>query len=226
MTSRRLGIVLFLLIILFGVRAYQAVADAPAAPFLPRGEWETPGGVLSLNFNLEQGKIHSVEEGVASESAYRIIRQSPYMLSVVPYAHAPERDAPEGDGAIPLTSRNSKDLTRLNDNALVYAGGCVGGFLLLRKDAGLSLSDKSHATGRWGFPDGEGGWEIVVDFDKKRETGYTSGPFEFTERNPGEVLITLDGKEMIARWFGSDIMGIYMPELRGNLPPFGFVRIE
>lgn len=176
-----------------------------------------------MDFSLEQGKIQWVEEGDSSEGNYRIIRQSPWMLSIMP--HTPERDARVGDEVM-FHPRSIKEFIRLGDNALVYAGGCIGGFLMLRKEAGLSLSKKSHATGRWGFPDGEGGWEIVIDFDRKVESGYKSGPFDFTEPSPGEVLISVDGQEMTARWFGNDIMGIYSQELPGNFPPFGFARIE
>ena len=193
-----------------------ATEKAFAEPFAPKGEWVSPGFDFSLTFNLEKGNVLFHEESQSSERQVVIVKQSERLL----------RLAPPGTEDM----RRSFDLIRMNDDAMAYAGGCIGGFLLVRKEAGLALADEPPTRGRFGFPDEDGTYILLIDFDRGVlvEDG-NERPLEVKPSpiNMGAVRLSYDNTIFDARMVGDSILALYAWDKRDqqSMPPFGLVAV-
>ena len=186
----------------------------PGEPFLPQGEWEVVGGEHGLELQLQDGLINLSERGKDYVLQYRIVRQTPYILSISPLS----------DVDTEYDVRSRVDYLRLNDDAMLLSAGCLHGLLLIRHAAGLTQSPRSIAKGRWGFPDGEGGWLLIIDLDRKLLIGDGSREsFELSESGPGKMLLSTGEKNWEIAWLGKNILLVYMEQ---GLPPSGLVRLE
>ena len=206
---------LTLLLAAFAGTANKAFAD----PFTPRGKWISPGFDFSLTFTPEEGKVLFREEGRSSERQVVIVKRSERFLRLAP---------PSVEGNMDLMGR-SFDLIRLNDNAMAFAGGCVGGFLLVREEAGLALSDKPPAKGLFGAPDEDGKFVWMIDL--ARGVGLINGKEEplNMRQSPlkGAVRLDFDHTTFDARLVGDAILALYVwdEHAQKSMPPFGLVAV-
>lgn len=207
------------LLTLFLVAFAGAANKAFAEPLAPRGEWVSPGFDFSLTFTLEEGKVLFREEGKSSERRVVILKQSERFLRLAPPLAKGSRDS----------MRGSFDLTRMNDNAMAFAAGCIGGFLLVRQEAGLALGDTPPVKGRFGFSDEDG--NLVWAIDLARGVGQRNGKEEplNMRKSPikGAVRLDFDHTIFDARLMGDAILVLYVwdEHAQKSMPPFGLVAV-
>lgn len=209
--------IIFGLLALFAAVSGAMTEKAFAEPFLPKGVWVSPGSNFSLTFKLEEGKVLFCEKGQPVVQQNVIIRQSEHSL-----VYAAKRYS-EGN------RKAGVSLTRLNDDAMIAAAGCIGGFLLVRKDAGLVFSDTPPSTGRFGFPEEDGTFDGWIDFDKGMFVrNGEEEPLKMSKSpNKGMTRLEVDGKACDVRLLGDAILAVYMVDEKSDesLPPFGLVAI-
>lgn len=232
---------------LFGLLALCCAAVAGpaerafAGPFAPAGEWYSLDFDFELVFKLDEGKVLFCElyweegdggppsgglrRGRTVERRVAVVRQSGHFLHL----------ALDGEEGTPGNPGACLELTRLNDDALVYAAGCTGGVLMIRSYSGLG-SNKYPFVGRFGFPEEDGTFSRLIDFDKglfiingKELPMKTNKPSD-TEW----ISLEAGGMEFSAYLLGYDPNRPYAPILEVRMrdektktfmPPFGLVAI-
>lgn len=208
-----------LVLLAFFVTAFAG--KAVAENFAPKGEWVLPGfDGFSLTIKLEEGKLLYREGERLSERQVVIARQTERFLRLTP----PAREGEKGVGA----SRGI-DMVRLTDDAMSYGAGDIGGFLLVRKDAGLAFADSPPVTGRFGIQAEDGSYVVLVDLtngvggkkDKVAPLNMRESPMK------GAIRMDLNREIVDARLLGDSILAFYTWSKHDKeyLPPFGLVAI-